>query len=157
MIWSDSQVAANAGIAISQACLVDSIAIQPWAPLPIEEELARVQRYYCKSFKVDTLPASAIVPGRILGSVSAAGATAGQLLSARYPVTMRSAASGGAFNHFNPGGAGAQVRNLITGDDAAGTGDLNQTENGFEIQFTGQAAWVVGQPVAIQFTADAEL
>ena len=157
VIWSDSQVAVNAGIAVTEAHLVNSTAIQDWLPLPQEEELARVQRYYSKSFNTDTLPASSVVPGRVYGWVSAAGVTAGQRFGIRLPVTLVPRQNNPTVTLFNPGGAGAQARNIVTGDDATVTNFADQSENGFEVHFTGQAAWVVGQPVVIQYTIDAEV
>ena len=155
MIWSDSGVVAPTnGIALGQAFLVDSTAIQPWAALPIEEEFARVQRYYSKSFNVDQLPTSALSAGRVLGSVSAAGATANRMML-RYQVALLRTNSTPTL--FNPTNAGAQVTNTVTGDDATATTAVATAANGCEITFTGQAAWVVGQPVAIQFTVDSEV
>ena len=159
VIWSDSQVAVTNGIAIGQAHLVDSTEIQDWSPLSVEEELARVQRYYSKSFNVDTAPVNGQSLGRVLATVTSAGATA-QRMGFRLPVTMLvSPAITPTLAIFNPGtGTAGQVKNLVTDTDATGTNTTRSVNAlGADFDFTGEASWVVGQPVAIQYTIDTEI
>jgi hypothetical protein len=155
MIWSDSQVAATNGVALGQASLTDGFEIQAWSPFAVQEELARVQRFYCKSFSVDTLPAQSVAIGAIRGYVSVAGATAGQPIGLRYPVAMRAAPT--TFTFFNPAAANAFARNTTAGTDATATASANAGDEGADVTFTGIAAWTVAQAVAVQFTADAEI
>lgn len=155
MIWSNSQLAATNGFALGQASLTDGFEIQNWSPLPIQQELARAQRYYCKSFSVDTLPATAVAVGAVRGSVAVAGATAGQPIGIRYPVPMRAAPT--TFTFFNPAAANAFVRNTTAGSDATATASANAGDQGADVTFTGIAAWTVAQALAVHFTADAEI
>jgi len=155
VIWSDSQVAATNGVAISEVSLTDGFEIQTWSPQSVAVELARVQRFYCKSFNVDTLPATAVAIGAVRGYVSVAGATAGQPLGIRYPVPMRAAPT--TFTFFNPAAANAFVRNTTAATDATATASANAGDQGADVTFTGIAAWTVAQAVAVHFTADAEL
>jgi len=60
VLWSDSQLAATNGFAVGQASLTDGYEIMDWAPLSYPVELARVQRFYSKTFNVDTLPATSV-------------------------------------------------------------------------------------------------
>ena len=154
VVWSDSGVAATNGIAIGQACLVNSTAIQNWAPLAYELELLRVQRYYNKSFPIDQLPTGGIGAGRIIGTVAAAGATAGQMFGVRYPVLMW---TDPIVLAYNPAAANNEVRNLATGTDATNTTPLQVSRTGSDFSFTGAVGWVVGQNISIQYTAIAEL
>jgi hypothetical protein len=154
MIWTDSQIAATAGISISQAGLTDGYEVQDWSPLSIQEELARVQRLFCKSFNVDTLPAQAVAIGAVRGHVSVAAAVAAQPIGIRFPVPMRVAP---AMVFFNPAAANAFVRNTTAGSDATVTAGANIGDQAADITFTGNAAWTVAQALAIQFTADAEI
>ena len=159
VIWSDSGVVATNGIALGEACLADSTAIQDWEPLEISLELVRVQRFFCKSFNVDQQPTNNVTTrGRVVGWVNAAGATAGQLLPIRLPVTMRSNTSDVTFYSVSGGTAG-QVENLITGTAATGTAvsGVFFSENGGEVTCTGEASWAVGQPIAVHFTANANI
>lgn len=155
MIWSDSQVAATNGVALAEACLVDGFEIQTWSPQPMETELIRVQRFYCKSFSVDTLPAQSVAIGGERGAVSVAGATAGQPIGIRFPVSMRAAPT--TLTFFNPAAANAFVRNTVAGTDATATASANVGDSGMDITFTGIAAWTVAQAVQVQYTADAEI
>lgn len=153
MIWSDAQVTATNGIALSQISLTDGGAVQDWAPLAVSEELLRAQRYYCKSFNVDTLPATAVAIDAVRGHVSVAGAVAG-VLGVRFPVPLRTAPT---MTFFNPAAANAFARNTTAGTDATATAGANIGDQGSDVTFTGLAAWTVAQAVAIQYTADAEL
>lgn len=155
VIWSDSQVAATNGVAIAEASLTDGFEIQDWQPQAVQEELDRVQRYYAKSFSIDTLPATAIAIGQIRGYVSVAGAVAAQPLGIRFPVRMRVLPP--TITFFNPAAANAFVRNSTAGTDATATAAANTGDAGMDVTFTGIAAWTVAQAVAIQYTADAEL
>ena len=155
MVWSDSQVAAAAGVAIAEVSLTEGADIQAWAPLSIQTELARVQRYYCKSFDTDTAPAQAAgLAGAQRGHVSVAGATAGQPIGIRFPVVMRAAPT---LAFFNPSAANTFVRNTTAGTDATATTNANTAGSGTDVTFTGIAAWTVAQGVAVHYTADAEL
>lgn len=155
VIWSDSQVAATNGVAIAEACLIDGFEIQTWTPQALETELIRVQRFYCKTFSVDTLPAQSVAIGGERGAVSVAGAVAGQPIGVRFPVPMRAAPTTVTF--FNPAAANAFARNTTAGTDATATATANVGDQGMDVTFTGIAAWTVGQSVSVQFTADAEI
>lgn len=154
VIWSDSQVVLTNGVAIGEISLTDGFEIQTWSPLPTSDELARCQRFYCKSFSVDTLPATAVALGAVRGYVSVIAAAAGQPLGVRFPVAMRAAP---VFTFFNPAAANAFVRNTTAGSDATATAGANIGDQGADVTFTGIAAWTVAQAVAVQFVADAEI
>ena len=154
MIWSDSQVVATNGVAIAEVSLTDGFEVQAWYPYPVELELERVQRYYHKTFNVDTLPATIVAIGAARGYVSVAGAVAGQPLGIRYPVPMRAAP---VFTFFNPAAANAFTRNTVAVTDATATAGANIGDQGADITFTGIAAWTVAQAVSVQYTADAEI
>lgn len=155
MVWTNEQIAANS-FSISQVSLTDGYAIQDWAPLNVGAELARVQRFYAKSFNVDTLPAQNVgLVGSQRGHVNVAGATAGQVLGVRWPVALRAAPTTIVF--FNPSAANAFVRNTTGGTDATATASANTGENAMDVTFTGIAAWAVGGALAVHYTADAEL
>ncbi len=156
MIWSDSQVAANDGINVSQLSLTIGDEVQAWAPQSIQAESARCFRYYQKSFNIDVAPVqSAGLQGGNRGAVSVAGITAGQPLGVRLYPPMRAAP--GLITMFNPSAANAFVRNTTAGTDATATASANASEDGFDVTFTGIAAWAVAQGLSVHWTADAEL
>lgn len=155
MVWSSDVISTGTGIALSQCSITDGQAIQDWAPESISLELRRVQRFYCKSFNVDTLPAqNAGLIGTFRGHVSVAGAIAAQPIGIRYPVPTRTTPT---FTFFNPSAANAFARNTTAGTDATATASANAGDQGADVTFTGIAAWTVAQAMAVHFTADAEL
>jgi hypothetical protein len=155
LIWSNAQAAANDELNISEAGLYDSADIHDWVELPFSSEEGNVQRFCCKSFNLDTLPAqNAGLTGAIRGSVSVAGATAGQPIGIRFPVSMRTAPT---FTFYNPSAANAFVRNTTAGSDATATAGANIGNQGADITFTGIAAWTVAQSVAVHYLAQSEL
>lgn len=155
LVFSDSQLATSSGIAISQVTVADGQAIQDWSPQSYAEELSRVQRFYSKSFAVDTAPAqNAGVAGSVRGYVNIAGATAGQIMGARWPVLMRAAPT---VTFYNPSAANAFVRNTAGATDATATTAAATHEQSMDVTFTGIAAWAVGQALAVHYSADAEI
>jgi hypothetical protein len=141
---------------MSEVTLTDGQAIQDWAPQAYQQELARVQRFYAKSFNIDTLPAQNVgIAGSVRGHVNIAGAVAAQVMGARFPVPMRIAPT--TITFYNPSAANAFVRNTAAGTDATATASANAAEQAMDITFTGIAAWAVGAATAVHYTADAEI
>ena len=153
MIWSDSGVVATNGVALGEANLVDSAEIQNWEPLPVPLELTRTQRFYSKSFDIDTVPATGAANGYVIGWVNSSGAVAGQRIPIRFPVTMRKPPT------MNTYGIGTSnlVLNFPAATSATATTTAAVSSNGVRVDFTGLAGWTVGEAVGIHFTADAEL
>jgi len=157
LVFSDSQLIPNNGISISEVSLTDGQATQDWAPNSISQELVKVQRFYCKSFNIDVLPAQNVgLVGAVRGYVSVAGATANQPVGVRFPVPMRAAPT--TFVFYNPSAANAFARNTTAATNATALA-LGGTsgDQGFDAFFTGIAAWTIAQSVAFHFTADAEI
>lgn len=46
-IWSDATLAANDTVSMSEVQLIDGSLLQDYTPPPVQQELARCQRYYC--------------------------------------------------------------------------------------------------------------
>jgi len=155
VIWTDSQLAVNDELNISEAGLFDGPDVVDWIPLPLPLEMRRCQRFYHKSFDIDVAPAQNVgLTGAVRGYVSVAGAVASQPIGIRYPVPMRAAPT---LTFFNPSAANAFTRNTTAGSDATATSGSTIGNQGSDIFFTGIAAWTVAQAVAVQYTADAEL
>ncbi len=156
MLWSDAQVATTNGIALTEVSLTAGPEVQEWSPLSQQEETSRVQRYYQKTFSTDTLPAqNAGLAGAARGHVSVAGATANQPIGVRLAIPLLSTSP--TFTFFNPSAANAFVRNTTAGSDATATASANPAQQGFDVLFTGIAAWTVAQSVAVNWTCDGEL
>lgn len=158
MFWSDAfdNDATLNHVYLGRASLTVGQAIQPWAPMSIEDELRRVQRYYCKSLPL--INNNNIGNGAVRGMVSVAGAAAGQVLPVAFPVEMRSAPTVVTQNIALS--SNSFVRNTTNSTEATATAAANVSTRGCDITFTGLGggtAWTVGQSVAVQYLADAEL
>ena len=156
--WTNSQPVATNGFALADVMLTDGFETQDFGALPYATELARCQRYYCKTFAVDTQPQSSLAAGRLGCVVGKAAATAlADYWVWRFPVNMRG--TPGTVTFYNPGAAGAQSRRIsgAAAADQTATTALNTSECGMEITATGDAAGTVGDQAVVHVTADAEL
>lgn len=154
--WSNAQVTATTGsFSLSQASLTDGYEIQDWTPMNYAVELQRVQRYFTKTFPVDTLPAQTGGVGNTLrGLVAIAGAVAtSSCMEWRFPVKMRAAP--GTVTFYNPSAANAFMRNIPAATDATATSAANTTEDRCDVNATGLAGWTVGQEIKVCAHADA--
>ncbi|NBV19943.1 hypothetical protein [Janthinobacterium sp.] len=160
VVWSDNQVIATNGFGLAQCSLTDGYEVQDWSPMDSQRELVRVQRYYVKTFDLDTLPNTNVgaATGAVASIIGKAGATAlASHIVWRYPTTLVKAAT--TITQYNPEGAGnAPFR--TTGTTPAvqtASATANSTSTGVVITSTGDAAGAVGDRVHVHLTADAEL
>lgn len=64
-VWSDSGLAAGDVINIAEAGLYAGPGPRAWGRRPVQQELALCQRYYEKSYDIDTAPASNLYTGMV--------------------------------------------------------------------------------------------
>lgn len=157
MIWTDTQFAAAASFSMSQASITDGYEIQEWVPLPYQTELDRVQRFYQKTFALDTAPAqNAGVGGALRGMVAIAGAVAtSSTIQWRFPTPLRIAPVTTTF--YNPSAANAFMRNVPAATDATATSAASTTADQIDVNGTGLAGWTVGQEIKVHCSVDAEI
>ena len=162
-VWSTNQVngvddTANVFRITGVKLELGSVAT-PIQYVPFEEELARCQRYYQKSFNYATAPAQNVGLG--LGEYRWLATTAGAVatMGPTWPLSpnMRPGGPGLYMTWFNPSAANAQARNLTNGADMTATATRIATEKSAQLQFTGAAGNAVGNELAIHWAADAEL
>jgi hypothetical protein len=158
MVWSNAGVTATTGIvSASEAMLVDEQVTSDWAPLSVQQELARCQRFYYKTFNVDQNPTTNVGLNtgelKFQGTVVGAVAFAGQ--GHRYPVQMRAAAT--TLTLYNPSAANAQIRNVTDSADMTGSAVTANGEQGCWVNGTGAAGNAAGEHLAVHLSADAEL
>lgn len=155
---SDSQFSAADRLEITEFGLYDGTEIRDWAERMQVAQQLNVQRYYQKSFNADTSPAqNAGLTGAERGHVSVAAAVANQPIGVDFIGSMRGAPGTSAFVFYNPSAANAFVRNTTAGSDATATAVANAGDSGFDILFTGIAAWTIAQSVAIHWSCDNEI
>jgi hypothetical protein len=155
LVWTDTQFLANDQFSISQASLTDGYEIQDYAPVPLSVELLRCQRYYAKSFAIDTGPAQAVGLGTgEVRAITGKTTTSTGYIPIRWPVQMRAAPT---VTTFSPVSANATARD-ITGSLDSGAVTVNRTDaSGCDISFAGNASSAVGNLFGIHYTADAEI
>ena len=121
---------------------------------PFEEELARCQRYYQKSFNYATAPAqNAGTDGAETVRAPYTGTT-GTGRDVPFKTRMRIVPA--AITLYNPSAANAQVRNATDAADD-GSSAAVASENGLFVGFTPNAANTAGDDHLFHWTADAEL
>ncbi len=85
-VWTDSQFAVNDILYIAEAGLYVSSEVQAWTPRPVQQELSLCNRYYRKSYALETAPATVNAPNYLF---VVAYTTARLWLNVFYEVEMR--------------------------------------------------------------------
>ncbi len=161
MLWTEGTEAQNVTIALANCGLVPGSSPPPkHTARSLELELALCQRYYTKTFALDTTPATNT--GSYAGAYAlcqTVGAAGGQRgFSQPYPVPMRAIPS---VTTYNPGASNAQARNPEVPVDCSalniGGASALHSERCITIQWTTGAGSAAGQYNAVHYSADAEL
>jgi hypothetical protein len=153
-IWTEGTAAQNVTIEISEAVLSRASATT-WYPRSLQQEIADCERYYEKSYDIDTLPGTNTTNGAIYISCPATAASVEMLSSHHYRVNKRSA--GYTHTYYDIAGASGKIATL-----AAAVVTNNVTPS------AGVAKYIGGfrndhddggniNGVAMHFTADGEL
>lgn len=158
-VWSNGQIATTNGWAMCMASLTDGPDIPDWRPDDYNEELRRVQRYYQKTFAVDTAPVqnAGVTSGclRCILGKAAATANAAQF-HWRFAVPLQRALY--TTTTYNPAAANAQIRQIGgVAADLTAVATANATENSVDITGTGVAGGAVGDQCGVHVSVDAEL
>lgn len=162
LVYSHNQVTATNGVALAEVGMMEGEEIQDWSPRPVSQELQDCQRYYSKTFNVDTAPAQNIGvntgehrwPSMVVGAVASVGN------QWQYPVTMRGAGIGGAavtLTLYNPSAANAQVRDITSAADCSASSANANGERGMYVNTTGNAGTIAGECMGVHISADHEL
>jgi hypothetical protein len=158
-IWGDTVGAASDDVLVAEVGLYDGQAIEDWTPvIPLANELARCQRFFCKTFAQGTVPAqnAGINTGEAKGVAGKAGAVANSgIIAWRFPCTMHKTPT--TVTLYNPGAANALMRNLTGVADMGATAATAQLDSSVMAIATGVAATAVGDQVGIHFSVDAEV
>lgn len=159
VIWSNGQLAANDELNITEVGLYDGQEIMDFTPRPLHQIIQSCERYYQKTFDVDTAPAqnAGVATGALRAMLGKAAATAlAAQFQWKFRVPMRNASQ--VFTTYNPAAANAQVRQIGgTAADLTATATANPTANGVDITATGAAGGAVGDQVGVHVSADNEL
>jgi hypothetical protein len=117
---------------------------------------SRLVSHYRKTFLKDTAPAQnvGVGTGELRVACTKAGANAQFFQHVEFEIEMESTPS---VTLYNPAAANGQVRNITGSTDSTGAAAANVTTKGFDITMTGNAAWAVGDTLAVHYVADARL
>lgn len=123
-----------------------------------EEELARCQRYYQKSFQQTVAPAQNVGGSgagalEFVQAVAASTAQPGGSLC-RFAVPMRASPT---ITFYNWNAANAQAVNRTTAGDCTGTATIGTGDASFGVQVTTPGGTAVGQGLSVHWTAAIEL
>jgi hypothetical protein len=154
--WNDTMLAVNDQWNFSEAGLYDGQEIIDWSPVPVDRELTRCQRFYQKTFGVDTAPAAGvgINTGEWKFAAAIAGAAAQRAPSVEFSARMYAIPN---VTTFNPAtAANSQPRDETAGADCTGISTAAKDENVL-IAFTGAAGTTVGGIIGIHLTMSAEI
>ena len=157
VLYSHNQVAATNGIAITEAMIVDDEAIQEWKLTGVPLELARVERFYFKTFNIDTLPAQNV--GLNTGEFKFMSVVIGGLAMAGIGVSYRHRMfkAGTTLTLYNPSAANAMARNVTDSSDATLSTITANGEQGCWLSCTGAVGNAAGEHMAVHLSVDAEL
>ena len=125
----------------------------PFEHLSFADELARCQRYFCKSYDYDTTPGTATSVGSHMYSLPGSQ-TYAAVPSVRYPVSMRDNPTVTAYSTQN-----ANTTGVMSADSTDKTTAIHQIGHNGHFPFVNNSSSGISVNVWLrhQFTADAEL
>lgn len=156
VFFSDATGGTTDNISVAEVQLTQGPDIVDYKEPPIQETLARCQRFFCKSFSLPTVPATnlGVTTGNIKWTAGVAGAVAGTWGRAQFPVDMWKVPT---ITLFNPAAANAQVRQIgATAGDCATSSGSQITTQSCDFTCTPGASAVVGTILGVHYTAEAE-
>lgn len=159
VVFSNAQLAANDEMNLAEVVLLPDQGITDWQPVNDGLELLRCQRYYSKSFPVDSAPIQNASGSGINGCEErwiavAAGAVTLRSHFLKYPVRQR---SNGNPTLYNPAAANALVRDMTLGGDTSATAIIANDNNGFSVSTTGNASTAIGNQLGVNWSKDSEI
>jgi hypothetical protein len=163
-VWSDSGMVAEDSLVLAEADLFPGVSERTWVPNPISQEIVSCQRYYWKTYEIDTEPAYDSGKniyensrGAIFGIAGKAGETVNAaVLYVRLPVDMFSVP---AVTIKNPSKNNNQVFDFIHGGDCSSSlaFDSYVSSSSIVVFATGNASTTVGDTVGTHLVAIARI
>lgn len=130
------------------------------APFKFEDlgtTLRRCQRYFEKSYDLNTALGTATYNGVTQATLGGAGAITKNLVNIPFKISKRIAPTAINTVFYNPAGAGNVARNDTKATLATATIANPSGENGLAVSVTGLAAWAIGDTISMQWSVSAEI
>ena len=153
-IWTDADFSAGDELNIAEAGLFLGNSTIAWSPRNTSIELFLCQRYYWKTFALDTAPAQNAGTTNSLRFMAGKAGAASQVAQS-YPLHTPLRTTSPTITTYNPSATNAQVRDTSAAADCSAINALYQ--NQILIDCTGNASTAVGNRLAVHVTLDAEL
>lgn len=156
VFWTNSQMAINDEINLTQIQACKEESIKDWNPTPAAYEQARIGSVLNKTFPQLVAPAqNAGQAGAIKWMAGKLGAVAlGSVGHYRFPYIMRAVPT---ITGYNPSAADAQVYDVTAAASCSATAYSNLTESAVDIGCTGALGTIVGGVLAHHLLADASI
>jgi hypothetical protein len=161
VFFSDATGGTTDNISIAEVQLTQGPDIVDYVEPPQFDTLTRCQRRYCKSFPLTVVPAASVAVATggngATNTITRAAATAlASYINIQFPIKMWKTPT---LTQFGVTGAGAVPWRISGAASAAQTASAvtGLLDTGCVISSTGDAAGVVGDLVAVHYTADAEI
>lgn len=145
---------ANDYVDFAQVQLEVAPAATPFEYRQFNDELARCQRYFQKSYDYPTAPATIIAFGCVMYRVQIAGVAAGWTQHVRFARPMRVAPT---ITTYNPAAVGATWFNATAAANSGAAALVNTGDSGINIRNPQVVGDAVGNEIEIHWSADAEL
>lgn len=158
-VWTESAQAQSNLFVTSDAWFVPDTLSAPYTPRGAAAELAHCQRYYEKSYNIDTAPGAVSSNVGISATNAADLAAAAMSILLNIPFQVRKRANP-TITLYDFAGNSAKISELstnasvVTSNVTPSTGTIHQSERGFSVLH--DAAGVVGG-LFVHWTADAEI
>lgn len=161
IFFADATGGTTDNISLAEAQITIGDEIIDYVEPPLGETLVRCQRRFCKSFPLTVVPAASLAVATggngCISTITRAGATAlASYIFIQFPIKMWKTPT---LTLFGVTGAGAVPWRISGAASAAQTANATTglLDTGAVISSTGDAAGVVGDLVAVHYTADAEI
>jgi len=160
VLIKDATGGATDSTGVAEFQLTQGPEIVDYVEPPLEETLNRCQRFFCKSFPLSVVPAASVAVATggngATNTITRAAATAlASYINIQFPIKMWKTPT---LTQFGVTGAGAVPWRISGAASAAQTASAvtGLLDTGCVISSTGDAAGVVGDLVAVHYTAEAE-
>jgi len=157
VLYRDTIGGVSDSLGVAEIQMTQGTEIIDWRSPEFDTELARCQRYYCKTFAQGTVPVqnAGVNTGELKWVKVVAGATAGRMPTWNFPRPMWKTPV--TVTTYNPAVANAQVRDQTNAVDCTVTTIVGSNDRQTALTFTGNAATVAEGLMSVHITADAEL